>query len=38
MSRCVIVGGADMLSAMLDLGNGSGPMNHAFDMSGKYLK
>ena len=26
------------LSAMLDLGQGSGPMNHAFDLSGKYAK
>lgn len=24
------------LAAMLDLGQGSGPMNHAFDLSGKY--
>jgi len=26
------------LSAMLDLGSGSGPMNHAFDLSGEYAK
>ena len=26
------------LSAMLDLGAGSGPMNHAFDIKGKYTK
>ena len=26
------------LEAMLDLGQGSGPMNHAFDLSGKYAK
>jgi len=26
------------LSAMLDLGKGSGPMNHAFDLQGKYAK
>ncbi len=26
------------LSAMLDLGKGSGPMDHAFDLSGKYTK
>ncbi|PJI06850.1 MULTISPECIES: bifunctional hydroxymethylpyrimidine kinase/phosphomethylpyrimidine kinase [Clostridium] len=25
------------LSAMLDLGSGSGPMNHAFDIKGEYL-
>ena len=24
------------LSAMLDLGRGSGPMNHAFDLQGKF--
>jgi len=24
------------LAAMLDLGKGSGPMNHAFDLQGKY--
>lgn len=26
------------LLAMLDLGHGSGPMNHAFDMTGEYMK
>ena len=26
------------LSAMLDLGHGSGPMNHAFDLNGKFLR
>ena len=26
------------LSAMLDLGQGSGPMNHAFDLQGEYAK
>ena len=26
------------LAAMLDLGSGSGPMNHAFDLSGEYAK
>ena len=26
------------LSAMLDLGAGSGPMNHAFDISGEFAK
>ena len=26
------------LAAMLDLGQGSGPMNHAFDLSGKYAE
>lgn len=26
------------LSAMLDLGSGSGPMNHAFDLSGEFSK
>ena len=26
------------LTAMLDLGTGSGPMNHAFDMQGEYAK
>ncbi len=26
------------LAAMLDLGRGSGPMNHAFDLRGKYAK
>lgn len=26
------------LGAMLDLGRGSGPMNHAFDISGEYVK
>ncbi len=29
---------SDALSAMLDLGEGSGPMNHAFDLSGEYAK
>ncbi len=29
---------SDALSAMLDLGQGSGPMNHAFDLSGEYAK
>ncbi len=29
---------SDALSAMLDLGEGSGPMNHAFDISGEYAK
>ncbi|MBQ5671381.1 MAG: bifunctional hydroxymethylpyrimidine kinase/phosphomethylpyrimidine kinase [Oscillospiraceae bacterium] len=29
---------SDALSAMLDLGSGSGPMNHAFDLSGEYAK
>jgi len=29
---------SDALSAMLDLGKGSGPMNHAFDLQGKYSK
>ena len=29
---------SDALSAMLDLGIGSGPMNHAFDLSGEYAK
>ena len=28
---------SDALSAMLDLGAGSGPMNHAFDLKDKYL-
>lgn len=27
---------SDALAAMLDLGTGSGPMNHAFDLSCKY--
>ena len=27
---------SDALEAMLDLGKGSGPMNHAFDLQGKY--
>ena len=27
---------SDALSAMLDLGNGSGPMNHAFALTGRY--
>ena len=26
------------LAAMLDLGKGSGPMNHAFDITGEYVK
>ncbi len=26
------------LSSMLDLGNGSGPLNHAFDLGGEYAK
>ncbi|MGF0034147.1 bifunctional hydroxymethylpyrimidine kinase/phosphomethylpyrimidine kinase [Bariatricus sp. SGI.154] len=26
------------LGAMLDLGHGSGPMNHGFDMTGEYVK
>lgn len=26
------------LAAMLDLGSGSGPMNHAFDLTGEYMK
>ena len=26
------------LAAMLDLGKGSGPMNHAFDLQGEYIK
>ena len=26
------------LSAMLDLGKGSGPMNHAFDLTGEYVR
>ena len=26
------------LAAMLDLGSGSGPMNHAFDLQGKYVQ
>lgn len=29
---------SDALSAMLDLGKGSGPMYHAFDLSGKYAQ
>ncbi len=29
---------SDALSDMLDLGEGSGPMNHAFDLSGEYAK
>lgn len=29
---------SDALSAMLDLGHGSGPMNHAFDLNGKFAK
>ena len=26
------------LASMLDLGQGSGPMNHAFDLNGKYAE
>jgi hydroxymethylpyrimidine/phosphomethylpyrimidine kinase len=26
------------LAAMLDLGEGSGPMNHAFDLDGRVAK
>ena len=26
------------LAAMLDLGNGSGPMNHAFAVTGKFTE
>ena len=29
---------SDALAAMLDLGKGSGPMNHAFDLCGEYAK
>mgnify|MGYP003292890208 CR=1 FL=1 len=29
---------SDALTAMLDLGKGSGPMNHAFDLQGEYAK
>lgn len=29
---------SDALSAMLNLGRGSGPLNHAFDLRGKYTK
>ena len=29
---------SDALAAMLDLGKGSGPMNHAFDLQGEYAK
>ena len=29
---------SEALAAMLDLGKGSGPMNHAFDLQGKYAK
>lgn len=29
---------SDALSAMLDLGQGAGPMNHAFDLQGEYAK
>lgn len=32
----VYISGA--LGAMLDLGKGSGPMNHAFDITGEYVK
>ena len=26
------------LAAMLDLGHGSGPMNHAFELQGEFMK
>jgi hydroxymethylpyrimidine/phosphomethylpyrimidine kinase len=29
---------SDALDAMLDLGQGSGPMNHVFDLNGKYAE
>ena len=29
---------SEALAAMLDLGKGSGPMNHAFDLQGEYAK
>ena len=29
---------SDALAAMLDLGSGSGPMNHAFNLTGEYAK
>ena len=29
---------SDALEAMLDLGQGSGPMHHAFDLQGEYAK
>ncbi len=29
---------SDALSAQLDLGRGAGPMNHSFDLQGKYAK
>ena len=29
---------SDALSAQLDLGQGSGPMMHNFDLQGKYAK
>ena len=29
---------SDALAAMLDLGKGSGPMNHAFDLQGEYAR
>ena len=29
---------SDALSCMLDLGKGSGPMNHGFNVSGKYAQ
>ncbi len=29
---------SDALAAMLDLGKGSGPIDHAFDLNGKYVK
>jgi hydroxymethylpyrimidine/phosphomethylpyrimidine kinase len=28
----------EALSAMLDLGKGSGPMNHAFDLKGQFAE
>ena len=39
--RVMSRGGSDIsgaLAAMLDLGKGSGPMNHAFDLQGEYAK
>ena len=29
---------SEALAAMLDLGKGSGPMNHGFDLQGEYAK
>jgi hydroxymethylpyrimidine/phosphomethylpyrimidine kinase len=29
---------SDALNVMLDLGKASGPMNHAFDLQGEYIK